>query len=145
MSSFDDSCTEKSESAGELPGACTYFTPPPPAMKMCNTLGSYPPMINSASAWQLAQRVAAGIVGEANVQEAEATMGGEDFGYFMRRTPGVFVLLGSGSAALGTQHGVHTPLFKLDEGVLRTGAALHVMFARAALQQLAAEGGGEEL
>ena len=122
LSSFDDACTDNEEFVGELPGACTY-----------------PPMINNAQAWQLAQKVAEGIVGAERVREAEATMGGEDFGYFMRDTPGVFVLVGSGSAALGTTHGVHTPLFKLDESVLSTGAAMHVMFARAALEQLRQE------
>jgi IAA-amino acid hydrolase len=119
LSSFNDGCTDSSEVVGELPGACTY-----------------PPMINSAAAWQLAQGVASGIVGAQHVLEAEVTMGGEDFGYFMRDTPGVFVLVGSGSEALGTTHGVHTPLFKLDESVMATGAAMHVMFATAALQQL---------
>lgn len=127
MSSFDDGCTDTVQFAGDLPGACTY-----------------PPMVNSAAAWQLAQKVAEGIVGAERVREAEATMGGEDFGYFMRDTPGVFVLLGSGSAALGTTHGVHTPLFKLDESVMATGAAMHVMFATAALQQLA-DGAQQEL
>jgi small-conductance mechanosensitive channel len=57
----------------------------------------------------------------------------------MRTTPGVFVLIGSGNEQLGTTHGVHTPLFKLDESVLSTGAAMHVMFARAALEQLRQE------
>ena len=122
LSSFDDACTENEEFVGELPGACTY-----------------PPMINNAAAWQLAKSVAATIVGAERVQEADATMGGEDFGYFMRHIPGVFVLIGSGSQPLGTQHGVHTPLFKLDESVLSTGAAMHVMFARAALEQLRQE------
>jgi len=75
----------------------------------------HPPMINNAAAWQLAKSVAATIVGAERVQEADATMGGEDFGYFMRHIPGVFVLIGSGSEPLGTTHGVHTPLFKLDE------------------------------
>jgi metal-dependent amidase/aminoacylase/carboxypeptidase family protein len=94
-------------------------------------------MVNDAGAWRLAQRVAAGIVGAERVREAEATMGGEDFGYFMRHIPGVFVLVGSGSAQLGTQHGVHTPLFKLDESIISTGSAMHVLFARAALEHLA--------
>ena len=99
-------------------------------------------MVNDAAAWQLAQKVAAGIVGSDRVKEAEATMGGEDFGYFMRKAPGVFVLIGSGSEQLGTTHGVHTPLFKLDESVMSTGAAMHVMFARAALERLG--GGGQQ-
>jgi metal-dependent amidase/aminoacylase/carboxypeptidase family protein len=98
-------------------------------------------MVNDASAWQLAQKVAAGIVGADRVKEADPTMGGEDFGYFMRNTPGVFVLIGSGNEQLGTTHGVHTPLFKLDESVLSAGSAMHVMFARAALEQL---GGGRQ-
>jgi len=119
LSSFDDACTDNEEFKGELPGACTY-----------------PPMVNNAAAWQLAQSVAAGIVGAERVQEADATMGGEDFGYFMRNTPGVFVLIGSGNEQLGTTHGVHTPLFKLDETVMSTGTAMHVLFAKAALQQL---------
>ena len=80
LSSFDDACTDNEEFVGELPGACTY-----------------PPMINNAQAWQLAKSVAATIVGAERVQEADATMGGEDFGYFMRHIPGVFVLIGSGS------------------------------------------------
>jgi metal-dependent amidase/aminoacylase/carboxypeptidase family protein len=118
-SSFDDSCTDNEMFVGELPGACTY-----------------PPMVNDAGAWLLAQKVAAGIVGADSVKEAEPTMGGEDFGYFMRHTPGVFVLIGSGNEQLGTTHGVHTPVFKLDESVMPTGTAMHVMFARAALEQL---------
>lgn len=43
--------------------------------------------------------------------------------------PGVFTYLGIRNETVGSVHGLHTPRFTLDEGVLPRGAALHAAVA----------------
>ena len=55
--------------------------------------------------------------------------------------PAVFVLVGIRNETLGSVHGLHTPLFKLDEAVLEIGARMHAAFAVSALEAAVAVGG----
>ncbi|HEX5389257.1 MAG TPA: M20 aminoacylase family protein, partial [Burkholderiaceae bacterium] len=51
---------------------------------------NYPPTVNSAAEADFARQVMAGIVGEANVQVQEPTMGAEDFAYMLQAKPGAY-------------------------------------------------------
>ena len=61
--------------------------------------------------------------------EAEALMAGEDFAFFGQVVPSVMAFLGIRNETLGSVHGLHSPLFQLDEDALPVGAALHAAFA----------------
>lgn len=43
--------------------------------------------------------------------------------------PSTFLFIGIGDAELGSTANLHTPRFRLDEGVLPKGAALHASLA----------------
>ena len=65
------------------------------------------------------------------VKEAVPTLAGEDFSFYshLAGVPSCFTFLGIRNENLGSVHGLHTPKFKLDESVLRLGAALHAGLA----------------
>jgi IAA-amino acid hydrolase len=73
---------------------------------------------------------------------AEPTMAAEDFGFLAAVVPGVFAFLGTRNESVGATHGLHTPRFTLDEGVLPLGAALHATMAFAGLEAAVGGGGG---
>lgn len=68
---------------------------------------------------------------DASIQEAVPTLAGEDFSFYSHaaHVPSCFTFLGIRNEKLGTVHGLHNPKFKIDEAVLRTGAALHAALA----------------
>jgi amidohydrolase len=61
--------------------------------------------------------------GDANVIEARPSLGGEDFSYYQREVPGVFIWLGiktpGADPALFAQN--HSPRFRVDESGLKLG------------------------
>ncbi len=95
---------------------------------------NYPPVINHPDGAALVERVAAEVVGAANVQRIAPSMGGEDFAYYLERVPGCFYWLGCRPTGVTEAPNLHSPHFDLDERSLLTG--MHVM-ARAALSFLA--------
>jgi IAA-amino acid hydrolase len=64
-------------------------------------------------------------------------MAGEDFSFIARAVPACFLFLGTRNESIGAVHGLHTPRFTLDEGVLKVGAALHTALAYEYLQRYA--------
>jgi IAA-amino acid hydrolase len=56
-------------------------------------------------------------------------MPAEDFAFFARAVPSAFVFLGIRNETLGSVHNMHSRDFKLDEGALHRGAALHAALA----------------
>lgn len=84
----------------------------------------YPVTVNDAKKAQLAQQVAARIVGEANVVVAGMTMGAEDMSYFLEAVPGCYLRLGSGNPEKGLIHPHHSSLFNFDETALPIGVEL---------------------
>ena len=78
--------------------------------------------------------VAVGLVGAENVVDMDIRMGAEDFAYYTHVMPGCFFRLGTGNAAKpGTQSGLHTAAFDVDEDALVIGAG---MMALGALTEL---------
>lgn len=123
---------------------------------------TYPPTINDQALVDLVGRVAEDLVGPEMWQIApEPSMAAEDFAWLGGKrslfqvpnelqssvlhrmspkhlhvtadaVPGAYVWLGTGSGP-GTNHGVHTPTFKMDESQMPLGAALHASVALQAL------------
>ncbi|KAL4436591.1 hypothetical protein ABPG75_003730 [Micractinium tetrahymenae] len=103
---------------------------------MQDKLPYYPPTQNDPHAYKFAMDVASRLVpSPAQVAEAEASMAGEDFSFIGRAVPSAFIFLGIRNETLGSVHGLHTPRFTLDEGVLKLGAALHTALASEYLEQ----------
>lgn len=96
----------------------------------------YPPTVNDAHCWELAQEIGRELLGSHAVQQLPPVMGGEDFAFYAERLPGGFVGLGIQNEAQGAVYSVHHPKFKVDESALPVGAALHVAFALRSLDEL---------
>ena len=80
--------------------------------------------------------------GDGRVGETEATMAAEDFAFIARAVPSCLLFLGIRNETAGAVHGLHTPRFTLDEGVLKLGAALHTALASQYLAQAVGRQGG---
>lgn len=61
------------------------------------------------------------------VQPATQSMVGEDFGFFLQKTKGVFFILGIFSEEKGTIYPHHHPRFQVDEAVLWKGTAIYAL------------------
>ncbi|KAI7846414.1 hypothetical protein COHA_000124 [Chlorella ohadii] len=96
----------------------------------------YPPTVNDPEAYKFAIDVASRLLPDASqAGETEGTMAGEDFAFIGRAVPACFLFLGTRNESVGAVHGLHTPRFTLDEGVLPLGAALHTALATQYLEQ----------
>lgn len=81
------------------------------------------PTVNDPRMASLVARAAEDVPGIETVLTDYKTMAGEDFGEFLERVPGCYVLLGSAPAGGGEPH--HSPRFVIDERVLPLASALH--------------------
>ncbi len=84
------------------------------------------PTVNDARAVAVARDALATGWSAAEVLGGYRTMAGEDFGEILHRTPGCFLLVGSGNVELGLTEPHHSPRFELDEGVLEASVGVHL-------------------
>lgn len=84
----------------------------------------YPSVINDPATNTMAKTLAAELIGEENVGEAEISLGAEDFGYYTQEIPGCFYRLGTGNTKKGIVSGVHTPTFDIDEEAIKMGISM---------------------
>lgn len=84
----------------------------------------YPSVINDVETTSVASSLAAALIGEAHVGEAEVSLGAEDFGYYTQEIPGCFFRLGTGNIKKGIVSGVHTPTFDIDEEAIKMGISM---------------------
>lgn len=56
-------------------------------------------------------------------------MPAEDFSFFTRTVPSTFMFVGIRNEIVGSVHNLHSRNFKVDEGVLPLGAAVHAGLA----------------
>ncbi|HYD98528.1 MAG TPA: M20/M25/M40 family metallo-hydrolase, partial [Alphaproteobacteria bacterium] len=91
----------------------------------------YPATVNSAAEAELAARVAAEVVGPANVGEAKPSMGAEDFAYMLNARPGAYLFLGQAGAAGGCM--VHNPGYDFNDAILPVGASFWARLVETAL------------
>lgn len=94
------------------------------------------PVVKNDPALTARMRAAAEeFVGADKVVEMPIRMGAEDFAYYTHVMPGCFFRLGTGNAAKpGTQSGLHTAAFDVDEDALGIGAGLMAWGAVSELQ-----------
>ncbi len=97
----------------------------------------YPATVNTPRCWDTARAVAAEFIPENQIREMSPVMGGEDFAFYLEQVEGCFVALGTRNDAIGANHFVHTPMFKVDENAFPLGTAMHVGFALRSLRELA--------
>ena len=102
---------------------------------------NYPPTINHPAETAFFQRVAGAMVGAANVQDFEPTMGAEDFSYFLQHKPGCYFLIGNGDGSHRVGgHGMgpcmlHNPSYDFNDDLIPLGASLWVRLAEAWLAE----------
>ena len=86
----------------------------------------FPPLVNNPDEARWIGDVAAGIVGESNVNRDGAfVMASEDFSYMLEKVPGAFILIGNGGGDGGCE--VHNPGYDFNDEALPLGATV---FAR---------------
>lgn len=84
-----------------------------------------PVVKNDAALTARIRQAAVDYLGEEHVVEAPVRMGAEDFAYYTHVMPGCFFRLGTGHAGkAGTQSGLHTAAFDVDEDALVVGAGV---------------------
>ncbi len=89
---------------------------------------AFPPTVNTAREAGVARAAAEKLFG-GGVIRGEPVLSGEDFGQYLRDTPGAFALVGNAAEADGSSHPHHSPKFDVDEELLGRGAALLALFA----------------
>ena len=95
----------------------------------------YPPPINSAKEAELARRIMARIVGEAQVRVQEPTMGAEDFSFMLQAKPGCYSFIFNGDGAhreMGHGGGpclLHNPSYDFNDDLIPLGATYWVRLA----------------
>lgn len=88
-----------------------------------------PPTVNDE---QCAKRVRATIektLGRKAFIQIPPMTGAEDFAYYQRNVPGVFIFLGARSEEEGTSYPQHHEKFRIDENALEIGTMLNVQYA----------------
>jgi carboxypeptidase Ss1 len=83
---------------------------------------AYPVTVNDVHVTEQAMKIIKKIP-RTKVRVREPIMGGEDFSRFLHEAPGTFYFLGNHNPAKGCVHPNHSPRFKVDEDVLKLGAA----------------------
>jgi carboxypeptidase Ss1 len=89
---------------------------------------AYPVTVNDVQVTEQAMKIVKKIP-RTTVRVREPIMGGEDFSRFLHEAPGTFYFLGTHNPAKGCIHPNHSPRFKVDEDVLKLGAASLAMLA----------------
>jgi len=100
----------------------------------------YPATVNEKTSYETAYLSASDLVSAGNVRELDPVLGGEDFAFYLQKTDGCFMALGTRNDSQGAVHFVHTSQFKVDEEALPIGTALHVAFALRSLEELRSSG-----
>lgn len=89
----------------------------------------YPVLTNDARLADLVNRTAAKVLGQQSVKGMEPLMAAEDFAFYAQKAPVCFSTIGIYNEELGSVHALHSPHFKIDQQVLRLGAAMHANIA----------------
>ena len=86
----------------------------------------YPVTVNDAAVTESVRRSAVKILGEANVGiSAKASMGAEDFSYYLLEVPGTYIRIGIRNLEKGISHEIHNPKFDIDEDIFKTIPAVY--------------------
>ena len=91
-----------------------------------------PPVINDRMATAVIAGAAGAALGADRVTEAEISMGGEDFAFYLEQVPGAMIRLGTGIAGAEPMD-IHQASFDVDERAIGHGVRVMVHTALAAL------------
>jgi len=92
-----------------------------------------PPVVNDRVATAIVAGAAAAALGPDRVTEAEVSMGGEDFAFYLEQVPGTMFRLGVGKASNANSMDIHQSTFDIDEKAIGHGVRVFVHTALAAL------------
>ena len=92
-----------------------------------------PPVINDRMASAVIAGAAGAALGADRVVEAEISMGGEDFAFYLDHVPGAMIRLGTGVPGSSERHDLHQGDFNVDERCIGYGVRVMVHTALAAL------------
>ncbi|MDY7084590.1 MAG: amidohydrolase [Actinomycetota bacterium] len=92
-----------------------------------------PPVINDRMAAAVIAGAAGAALGPDRVVEAEISMGGEDFSFYLDQVPGAMIRLGTGVPGSDEKHDLHQGDFDVDESSIGYGVRVMVHTALAAL------------
>ena len=90
---------------------------------------AYPVTVNDEKVTEQAMKIARKIRSGTKVKVIEPMLGGEDFSRFLHEAPGTFYFLGTRNPAKGCIYPNHSSRFKVDEDVLKYGAASLALLA----------------
>ena len=99
-----------------------------------------PPVVNEPGATALLSRAAAGALGPSGVVPTLQSLGGEDFAWYLDRTPGAMARLGVREPGRERPHDLHQGSFDVDEEAIGVGVRVLVAAAQAALAAVPAGG-----
>jgi amidohydrolase len=94
------------------------------------------PTVNAPAPTALVYEVAAGVLGEEQINTTYQTTGGEDFSAVLARVPGNFFFLGARNQERGYTAPHHNPRFDIDEACLPQGVAILCEAAARALIEI---------
>jgi amidohydrolase len=92
-----------------------------------------PPVVNDRLATAVVAGAAAAALGPDRVTEAEVSMGGEDFAFYLEQVPGTMFRLGVGVPGTVTSMDIHQSTFDIDESAIADGVRVFTHTALAAL------------
>jgi amidohydrolase len=85
-----------------------------------------PPTVNDARLARFAREALRPL---GDIVEPEPTMGAEDFSFYTKKAPGLYIVLGIRNEQKGIVYPHHHPKFDVDEEVLWMGSAIHALLA----------------
>lgn len=89
----------------------------------------YPAVINDETVTKEVVESLQPLLGENLIELTDPLMGGEDYSYYLRETPGTFLYLTNPQKVDGSFHGHHHPKFDVDESLFYVGVASFVQVA----------------
>ncbi len=96
-----------------------------------------PPVINDRVATAVITGAAGAALGPDAVVEAEISMGGEDFSFYLEHVPGAMIRLGTGYPGADSTMDIHRSEFNVDEQAIGYGVRVMTHTALAALSSAA--------
>jgi amidohydrolase len=92
-----------------------------------------PPVVNDRLSTAIIAGAAGAALGADRVVEADVSMGGEDFAFYLEQVPGAMIRLGVGIPGSDTKFDIHQSAFDVDERAIGYGVRVMVQTALAAL------------
>ena len=91
-----------------------------------------PPVVNDRGATAIIAGAAGAALGADHVVEADVSMGGEDFAFYLEQVPGAMIRLGVAEPGSETRFDIHQSAFDVDERAIGHGVRVMVHTALAA-------------